>query len=255
MPAQNGVVSNYYSGQGIVLMASRDASGNPTGFTNVGNCSALTIALNTNTVEHRESSTGARGIDLRLTTQVSATVNVTMESFNTENLSLGLYGTSAANAGATVVGETLTAPLVLGQTIALANIGVSALTLTDSTGVTTYAVGTDYAINPESGSIVVLAGGTIVAGQALLCDYTYAAYSQVDAFTVSQPERWLRFEGLNTADGNKAVTVDVFRMATDPLAELALIGDTIGQVALTGSALSDSTKVTGSKFFRQRILA
>jgi len=258
MAAQNNVVSEYYSGQGTVLMASRDVAGNPTGFTPIGNCSALSIAIATSVVEHKESTSGARGIDLRLTTEVKASVNVTMESFDIKNLSLGLYGTDTTMAGGAVVSEAVTAPLVLGQTVALAHIGVDTVTplvLTDTGAVTTYVEGTDYTMNPEVGSINILVGGSIVAGQALEATYNYAAYDQVDALTTSQPERWLRFEGLNTASGNKSVTVDVFKFTADPLAELALISEDIGQIQLAGGALADNTKTTGSKYFRQRILA
>jgi len=256
MPATNGVVSNYYSGQGVVLMASRDAAGNPTGFTNIGNCSALSVAIATTVVEHKEASSGARGIDLRLTTEVKASVNVTMESFNTANLALGLYGTETAQAGASVVAEIVTAPasVLTNQTVALAHIGVSAVVVNGPAGTPTYVLGTDYTINPEVGSLNILATGAITAGELLEVDYTYAAYDQVDALTTAQPERWLRFEGLNTADGNRAVTVDVFKFTADPLQELALIGDAVGQIQLAGGALADNTKITGSKYFRQRAL-
>ena len=255
MPAKNSVVSNYYSGQGIVLMASRDVDGNPLGFRNIGNVSALDIAVATTVAEHQESSTGARGIDLRLTTQIVANVNITMESFNAENLALGLYGDSATTTAGAVVDEVVICKL--DKTVALNHLGVTNVVVKDTaTGLVTYLVDVDYTVNPEVGSINFISGGTpLTEDESLDISYDYADYDQVEALTVAQPERWLRFEGLNTADGNKAVVVDIFKFGADPLAQLALIGDAVGQIQLAGSALADTGRVTGSKYFRQRIAA
>ena len=60
----------------------------------------------------------------------------------------------------------------------------------------------------------------------------------------------MRFEGLNTAEENAPVLVEVFNFLTDPLKELSLISDSVQQFVLEGSVLADSTKTTGSKFFK-----
>ncbi len=92
-------------------------------------------------------------------------------------------------------------------------------------------------------------------GVALAVDYSYAAQKQVDALTQGMQERYLRFEGLNTADSNNPVIVEVFKFVIDPAQELPLIGDeNIAQFVLQGSVLSDALQSTGSKFFRQRLL-
>jgi hypothetical protein len=54
-------VDHYYSGQGVVLLAERDAQGKPTGFVPVGNVSDLKITVSTSVLEHKESHTGQRG--------------------------------------------------------------------------------------------------------------------------------------------------------------------------------------------------
>ena len=46
-------------------------------------------------------------------------------------------------------------------------------------------------------------------------------------FTLPIPERWVRFEGVNTADGNKEVLVDFYKVSFDPAAEFDLINDAI----------------------------
>ena len=48
---------------------------------------------------------------------------------------------------------------------------------------------------------------------------------------------YLRFEGLNTADGNKPVLVEVFKADLSPTASLDLITDELGSFELKGEAL------------------
>ena len=76
-------VSKYFSGQGVVLLGDRDpTTGKGSGFMPVGNVSDLKIDIGTSSIEHKESQSGARGIDLRLTTEIKATVSMSMESYN-----------------------------------------------------------------------------------------------------------------------------------------------------------------------------
>lgn len=91
-------------------------------------------------------------------------------------------------------------------------------------------------------------------GQALSADYDYADQYLVDAMTEGAQEMYMRFEGLNTADSNNPVVVEVFKFSVDPLKELSLIGDGIGQFTLEGSVLADPLQPTGSQFFKQTLL-
>lgn len=76
----------------------------------------------------------------------------------------------------------------------------------------------------------------------------------VEALTQAPQEFFLRFEGLNTASGNDPVIIEVFRFAVDPLKELLMIADDLQQFVLEGSVLADSSRPTGSKYFREKML-
>ena len=256
--------STYFSGQGVVLLGTRDpATGKGNKFVPVGNVSDLKIAVATSVTEHKESQTGARGIDLRLTTEVKASVSMTMESYIPANLAIALRGEATKKVGATVTDQAGKA--YLGTVMPLDHVGVSAVTINKgATVLVAYVAGTataadgewDYKVNPEAGSIMWATDPKTVAlvdGDAVLVDYTYAAQTVVDALTKSATEVYVRFEGLNTADNNKAVVVDVFRFLTDPLKELSLISDAIQKFTLDGSALLDTLQ-TGSKYFKQTML-
>ncbi len=252
MAGSTCVATQYFSGQGAVLLADRDVSdGSPLGFLPVGNVSALTIAIEREEFEHKESCTGARAIDLTITQEISATVTMVMESINRENLELALFGASSVVAGASVVDEPITARH--DKFVGLAHINVTAVVVTDSTGMTTFVLDTDYNLDARFGTICVLSTGAITDLQDLLVDYTFPTQDEIEAITSSTPpERQMRFEGLNTARSpNTEVLVEVFRFAGAPLAELALILDEITQLSVEGDALVDPFKPTsGSQIFK-----
>ena len=106
-----------------------------------------------------------------------------------------------------------------------------------------------------TGDTITFTTATVtVEGDEVAAAYDYGAQQQVDALTEGSVERWLRFEGLNTADGNEPVVVELFRFEMDPASERALIQDDFATMTLTGTLLVDSTKTTGSKFFRETLL-
>lgn len=259
MPAHD-TQSFYFSGQGVVMMASRSEAGAPLGFLPIGNCPALNISVATQNLEHRESSTGARGVDLRLVQEVSASVNITMESIDQENLQIGLYGSSTAVAAKTTGSEvTVTIAAKLGHIYDLGHLNVSDATAV--AGATPVVAGKNFVLNEAAGSIRFMttaeqneaeAADVLAEDTEVTFTFLHGAYNQLDALTEAQPERWLRFEGLNTARDNEPVIVDVFRFAADPLQELALITEELGAIAVEGSALADMTRATGSRYFRMR---
>lgn len=328
----------YFSGQGVCLVGKRSSLGKPAGLLSIGNVSDLKLSIASTVLEHKESQSGQRGIDLRLTTELKGTLSMTLENFIAENLALATRGEHTAQLAATVASETIAGYIGKVQPTRYAKItmsslkrGAQALTvyvdentawdyktntdagsfllndgsvlLTDKltvggtvpTAVTvgnptvvtvanTAAVG-DYVVfsgfagadaatlNKKAFKITVAStssvsinvdttGLTITVGTPLSCfdsvsltaAYTYLGQEIVNALTLGSQERYMRFEGLNTADDNKAVVVEVFKFLIDPLKELALISDTIGQFTLEGNFLYDSLQLTGSKYFRQTLL-
>lgn len=260
MAQNNAITSRYFSGQGIVSLATRSTAGDPQGFVNIGNVSALSITQEVTKEEHTESTTGNRSIDAVLQTKTTVGVSMTIDNLSKENLALMSQGSSATVAAGSVTNEAVTA--YLAKTVALAHPNVSTVVVTNVAGTTTYVAGANYTVNAEAGSINILnaaaqaaAANPITDLQVLHIDYSYTAYDTVDAFTSAAPERWIRFEGLNTADSNKPVIVDIFKFQFAPFAELLLINDTFAEFVVEGEALSDSTKTTGSKHYRMRIVA
>ena len=251
-------VSNYYAGQGVVLIGPRDTTGSialPGGLIEVGNVSELKLSVNTSTVEHKETTTGARAIDLRLTTEIKANLMMTIENFSAANLAQALRGKFAKEVGASVTAEHVKA--YPGFIMPLQHIKVSSVVVkTTAATPVTLVEGTDYSVNTEAGSIKWLTTGTSIAGDDCTVAYTYAAQNQVEALTEPMQNIWMRFEGLNSCDTNKPVVIVVFKFSTDPLKELDLIGDKVNAFALEGTVLADLSQPSGtSRYFHTRLLA
>lgn len=259
MGQNNQVTSKYYSGQGIVLVATLDADNKPMGYRNVGNVTDLGISVKTNTIEHKETSSGVRGIDLRLTTEINCTVKVGLESFNKENFAMALRGTSDAVTAGVVVDEP--AKVYKGATTALENINLAAFDSLKSTAAipVTYVKDTDYFVNLEVGSITIPATGAIAtddtgAGVSVVASYDFDGYDKVEALNKPAQNIALRFEGLNTAEGNKPCVVEIFKFQSDPLKELSLINDKIGVMEVEGNALADLTRPAGTSYYFREML-
>lgn len=251
--------STYYSGQGVVLVGTRDAQGRPQGLRPVGNVSALKISVDTSTLEHLESQSGVRAIDMRITTSVKANLSMTLENFDRQNLALAFRGDGVLVAAGNVTGQAST--FWGGLVMPLGHVKVSAVVVKKGTTTLVARSGSgnwDYDVNYEAGSLyfngdaATHATAGLADGDALTIDYAYAAQARLEALTQPAQERFLRFEGLNTLDGNQPVVVEVPRFMVDPAKEYALItGEEVASFVLEGSVLADSLITTGSRFFRQ----
>lgn len=233
----------YFSGQGKLFIGARDANGNCGALRYVGNVSDFKPQLATSTLEHKESTSGQRLTDFRLITEKKATIAAILEDFAKENLGMALYGTPVTVTGATVTAEVLPSGLIVGDYVRTKYPDISAVAVKDSAGApATLVLNTDYSIESAShGTLKILNIGTYV--QPFKVDYTYAAHDNIPMFDTAPPERWLRFEGVNTADASKPVLIELYRVLLDPLKELASISDDLAKLDISGSALYDDTKV------------
>ena len=237
---------SYFSGQGRVFIGSRDINGNPQGLTFVGNVPDLKVSLSVETLEHQESQSGQRLTDLQLIKTKKGEFACTLEELIATNLALALYGTTTTITPGTVTGELLPNPVTPGSLYPLAMQNVSAVQIQDSDVTPKTLPASQYSVNAKHGSLVVLdatSGGPYT--EPFTVDYAYGAAQSTAMFTQPLPERWIRFEGLNTADGNREVVIDLYRVAINPAKELSIITDELLKFELSGQVLADLTKPVG----------
>lgn len=231
----------YFSGQGRVYIANRDTSGNPLAMRWLGNVPELRVSLKIDTIEHKESYSGQRLTDLQLIRGKDGEFNATVEDFSIQNLELTLYGQTTNVTSGNVTAETLPTGAVAGGIYLLANQFVSSVVVKDSNATpATLTPGTHYKVHAEQGAIEFINVGTFT--QPFKVDYAYGAAKRVAMFKTGQPEVWLRFDGLNTADNNARVIVDLYRVQLSPAQDFALVGDDVQKFTLSGRVLADVTK-------------
>lgn len=232
----------YFSGQGVVYAATRgtDGSVGAKDFRDLGNVPSLKLNLNTDVLEHKESRSGSHLEDLRLVRARTATITLTIESFNKENLMMLLYGTSSPISGAVVAAEAFPT-VVVGDVVALANPiidEIAAFTVAATAG--TPVLGTHYSVDKKAGMVTILSLSGLT--QPLNASYTHLAKTSVQMFKAGQIERYLKFSGLNTANSNAGAVVELYRVVFDPVSNFDLITDDLAQYELSGTVLFDSTR-------------
>jgi hypothetical protein len=132
-------------------------------------------------------------------------------------------------------------------------------TVSDGTAVWTYQAAwspvadTDYEVRPEG---ILILEGEIADGDPLSIAYTYGNYSAVEALTSGSVIYEMAFGGLNEANSNSPVVVDLYRLKVSAAKALSFIGSDFAALEVTGKVLLDATKTgTGiSKYFRVQMV-
>ena len=230
-----------FSFQGKVHLGARLPSGKPGRMRWVDDASTLNIQLTTDKEERQESWSGQRLTSVSIPKAKKASFTLVLNAANSQNLALAVQSEANTIATGSVTGELLPEGLVAGDFIALDHPRISALAITDSTPVTPLPVvlDTNYRIDsPMGGMIEILDPGALV--QPFKAAYTHAAYVNLAMFKLAQIERYGILDGINTVDDER-VRVMIYRMQFDPVSDLGLITDSLGNLNLSGSILFDAT--------------
>jgi hypothetical protein len=162
--------------QGKVYIASRDASGQTSGFTWVGDCDGFTITTTQQYLDIQESYSGNRATVAHIPTSSDYSAEVSVLNIDGDNLARAFYGTTSAVTGAAVVGESITA--YNGKMTPLKYPDVSLVTV--KKGATTLVRNTDYTLDTVNGTITILPGSTqVVVSETLTVDYTQGLHTSL----------------------------------------------------------------------------
>jgi len=239
------MADTYYYGQGKVF-AAPIINGVIGELRFMGDVSALSVALAVEKVEHKESYSGQKALVRSFPIGKTATLNMTLRSIETDNLAMVLYGKPVITPAGTVTGEDL-GTVAAGDTIRLAQAGASNLVITDSASPAKTLDPSHYELlaNGAYGEVLFKSLPTAPAPVfPLKAAYSHTAKKAVGMFTAPQPTVAIRYQGVNLAEGNAPVLIELYKVATDPLAELPLISDgtEVAGLSITGGILLDSNK-------------
>jgi len=191
--------NRYYIGQGKVYAGVRSCAGMVTnGLRYLGNCPELRIMHNIDYITHKESTTGQRNKDLELPRTKEVMAQITMESWDLDNLALLTTGIASEIVETTVTNETVRCPSVKGSWVPLANINLTSFT---SLGI--LVKNTDYTVDLKAGMIYFTPTGGATINTDYAASYTFDDTEKIIPFNqLLQNEYFLRFAGLNTVENN-----------------------------------------------------
>lgn len=266
--------SDLYLGRGAVELALIDAvTGKPYAFRHVGNATAFSLNLETEKLEHQSSRSGVRAIDREIILSQKIGISLTMdEATNFENLALFLSGTATAGVANPATSASITDRLITddaqpGRSYDLVDASGNRLYDIDSTGspkafsaasggelishattlgsATVRSPGTDYELDPVWGTFFVVPGGAIAAGDSIWFSYTGVSseksFDMVNMLTQSKQSAFLRFKGINPANSDRGILVDLHSVSLSADGEMPLIGEEFAELTLTGVAERNET--------------
>lgn len=238
-----------YIGSGRILVRRRNQVG--AGFIEMGNCSALALAVESEVKQLRDFRSPGGGTYNRVDRITAVNVSLTAHDLSPLNLSLALYGTSTAVTGGPITDENAIA--AKGSYVALKGQPAAVTSVSPATTGTAYIAGTDYILQhnglwiPETSNIPAATGNT----PNVKITYTQKKGDLVNALMTAAPELEFKFLGLNEADSGSAVEVNIWRAKLGPAQSIPLIGDDYAALEMTGAAMADASKAGGeSQYFQ-----
>lgn len=263
-----------YLGRGSVELALIGADGKPYEFRHVGNSNTLNLTVESEKLEHQSSRSGVRAIDREIVLSQKIGITLTTdESTNFENLAAFLSGTATAAVtnpatGASETDLQIVDSVALGRSYNLVDASGGRLMDIDASGTplnfsgasggelvagtttagsgTTLVAGTDYELDATWGTFFILSTApNVTAGDKIWFSYTgqgsEKAVDEVNMLTVSKQSAFLRFKGINPANSDKQILVDLHSVSLSADGELPLIGEEFAQLTLTGVAERNET--------------
>lgn len=225
----------YSYGQGRVHLAERLPNGEPKNLRWVGDISEANLALSTEEFTHKESYSGQRLEVRKINTGKSGEVTLKFHDFSSENLALLLLGEHSKIEAGTVTGEALPKDIKVGDRIALKHVKVSDVTINGMTE------NTDFVVDKTFGTLEFLTEHT---NNTETVAYSYGEVLNVAMLTSNPKDLFLRYEGVNLAEQNEWIMLELYKINFNPTDALALINNDNSLAALTAKAkvLADTTK-------------
>lgn len=207
----------------------------------LGDVPQFVVETDSEKIEHQESYSGYRTTDFVMTKTRSVTISATLDNYSSENVALAVSGKTTSVASSTVQDQLL--PTVkVGDEIKLDGLNISALMISDSTQTVPVELveGQHYSLDAKYGKVKFLSLTGLV--QPFFADYTTGAIESTTIMSADEDEYYLYFEGVNTAQQNKPVVLELWRVKKQSNGSIPFIHEELGQIEINGDALSDISK-------------
>jgi hypothetical protein len=197
--------------------------------------SSLTTSLSVEKKPIKETCSGQRLTLKERVTGKSLSVNLSLVQFSGRTLAAAFYGEALHTQGGTVTDEVLPA-LAVGDYFTLRHPDVSSVVIEDSSGTpVAYVEDTHYVIEDAKHARCRLLAHPDGHTEPLRVDYAHGAYTNIAAFTRTNVERGLIFNGIND-DGQRGRII-IPRISLAMNGDFAWIADDEATLQLAGEAL------------------
>ncbi|HDZ1194694.1 hypothetical protein ACQX9G_04000 [Klebsiella pneumoniae] len=229
---------NYYYGQGKVFLAPRD---NKRAFRWVGDVSTLKIAFSYEQQITKASRGGQLYQNQRIITGASGSVSSTWHNFSVENLALLLGAKTVDEPFSGNEAMILPGGITQGDIIALPH------TTVFNVAIAGLQRDVDYVVDRQFGTIEFL---STPATGVRTAEYDHLYNQWLPFFSATPQEFYLRFQGINLAEGSAPVLLELYRVSVDPLAALEMInsGNDLSGIDMTSLILPDFNQQVESIF-------
>lgn len=212
----------------------------------LGEASTFSVSSAADVIEAVSKGYGRRGqLVASVATSKPGEIEIVLTEVNPTTLRMALGATEGAiNQGSgTLTDHPVVAQLDKWVDIGKRNLAEANLVVKDSTGATTYALGTHYLIDYRLGKIKALSSGTITAGETLEITGAYNAVSGavLKAGTRPQIRARLLFKGRNGVDGSDA-EVEVWEAVMAPTTPVNFLSDKLVDITLKGKMVTPAGK-------------
>lgn len=209
----------------------------------VGDVSELTGTLGEQLVSHRESHSGVKAKVREFGIEAEMSWSATMFQLDVTGVARFTQGKVSTTAQGTVTGEPFPEGLQPGDEVTLDHPGVSDLVIVDSEG-------TPVTLDPEHyeydvyGNVKLLSFPDPAPTQPLVSAYAYAATKRVAFLAAARKLYALRYEGINLAENNQPVIMELYKVSPGLLQTLSMItnGNQLASAPVTFSSLADTSK-------------
>ena len=243
----------YGSFQGEIFLADRSAGGNPIlPFETIGDANVFDVGNSVDRLTIKESTSGYRKTAVSVITGQENTFTINFRSIKPVNFAMMALGLVVNTAGKTVTNEAFPT-VAVGDILFLDTPGkITAITLVDATAGTpvTLVQGTHF-IQDGYGKIIIISL-TGLTQPIKASTYTVANIVSVPIQIQNPPEKYLRFEGKNTAEFNtdgsfKRVRLNYYRVRFNPVETFNWIQESDAlSIPVTGEILEDPTRIQSS---------
>ncbi len=238
------------TGGGRLYFAKQNADGTFMPLIYFGKTDGITMSTSVEFKEHYDTEGCTPLLDARLPSSVSTQVQFTTAEITIEMLNRAFLGnlidesqTAATDVTASFTGD----EVKVGYICDIGYYNATNLVLTDDTTTTTYVEGTDYEFDSKAGFITIVDGGAILDGDPLLATFDVPDLDYQVSATMKNSDLIGRFEVVTSSQTGNNYRYIFKRLSVTQDGDFAIKSpEEISVLSFTGSAMVDTTTVTGT---------